>query len=387
MEQHEVEQKLDRAEALYGERNVEAAAELLVDILNAHPNHSRALADLGVVCYAVEHYEDAVMLFARSVSADNTNFEALNSLMQMFVAGGLPDQALLLWDEFGAFLSRPQQQQLRRLLPRKGKERIKPTRVQVGKVHFSLFLDPHEFSHRHMLDHFQRGLTYEEETTCLFLQQLARGDTVIDVGGHVGYFTLLAAHLVGKPGRVLTFEPSTKNYRKILLHLRKNRLVNAQVFNHALGSTRGTGRFFINLDNYGGHALWDIATHEFNQRSSWCPLVKQIGIQRLDDLISIEEARNVKLIKIDTEGSELAVLQGARATLGEGRVPFVVCEINRFALEHMGGSEQALRAEMAALGYSTYAFVGQGAEVRQLSPSETVLSEHVFNLLFSRERF
>lgn len=387
MEAHELEQALNRAETFYGENNLEAAAELLVDILNVYPDHSRALSDLGVVCYAAAQYEDAVMLFARSLSADNANFEALQSLMQMFLGGGLADQALLVWDEFADFVTKRQKEHLRALLPRQGQGKLKAARVRAGRVNFSLLLDPHEFSHQHMLDHFHRGLIYEEETTCLFLEQAARGDTVIDVGGHVGYFTLLAAHLVGKQGQVLTFEPSRKNYRKILAHLRDNRLSNVRVFNHALGRARSTDRFFINLDNYGGHALWDVAVHDFNKKSGWCPLVKQIDIHRLDDLISIEEARKVKLIKIDTEGSELAVLQGARTILHEGQIPFVVCEVNQFALEHMGGSEQGMRKEMTALGYSTYAFTGHGAQVRLLNSNESVLSDHVFNLLFSRKQF
>jgi hypothetical protein len=65
------------------------------------------------------------------------------------------------------------------------------------------------------------------------------------------------------------------------------------------------------------------------------------------------------------------------------RVPFVICEINRLALERMGASEAQIRAFMAGLGYETYLFAPDGGSLVRLAEDQTVVGdEFVFNLMF-----
>ena len=87
-------------------------------------------------------------------------------------------------------------------------------------------------------------------------------------------------------------------------------------------------------------------------------------------------------MKIDVEGAEHSVLKGARETLRLRPIPFIVAEINRFGLEKMGTSEQAIRRFMTELGYETYAFDPDGGRILRLGDTDFVESDFVFNLVF-----
>jgi hypothetical protein len=107
-----------------------------------------------------------------------------------------------------------------------------------------------------------------------------------------------------------------------------------------------------------------------------------VFLTTLDDFVGSSGSRRVKAIKIDAEGSEVAVLTGARKLLEEQSVPFIVAEINRFALTAMGTSEAALRDYMTGLGYETNLFQPGQSVLHRLKPDETPETDYVFNVLF-----
>ncbi len=63
---------------------------------------------------------------------------------------------------------------------------------------------------------------YEPETTDLFVSLLHEGDVVVDIGAHIGYYTLLAARTVGKDGKVFAFEPDPDNYALLVKNVEMN---------------------------------------------------------------------------------------------------------------------------------------------------------------------
>src|SRR6185312_7507452 len=105
-----------------------------------------------------------------------------------------------------------------------------------------------------------------------------------------------------------------------------------------------------NADNDGGHALWNVGDHPFNAMSREHQQRQTVSVTTLDKHFTKPTVTTPKLIKIDAEGSELSVLRGAQSLLRR-RVPYVVCEINHFALERMGTNEDELRAYMTSHGY------------------------------------
>ena len=69
---------------------------------------------------------------------------------------------------------------------------------------------------------FLNGIPYEPHVTALVRQRLRNGNTFLDIGANVGYFTLLARSLVGSDGRVIAVEPSERNVRALRRGLDSN---------------------------------------------------------------------------------------------------------------------------------------------------------------------
>jgi FkbM family methyltransferase len=253
---------------------------------------------------------------------------------------------------------------------------------QHGPTQITLSLDADQMSQRFMLNDLTAGRLYESETSLFLGAVLTSGDTFVDVGAHVGYFSMLAAALVGPTGHVISFEPDTNNYAHLLEHVERNGLAQVLPVPLAVGAEPRVANFFVNDDNDGGHGLWEVGSHPFNARTREAPRTRKVFLTTLDDLLAGNSARRVKAIKIDAEGSEVAVLAGSRRLIEQQQVPFIVAEINRFALSAMGTSERALRGLMTELGYETYLFQPGQTVLQRLAPEQTVESDYVFNVMF-----
>src|SRR5215207_392151 len=239
-----------------------------------------------------------------------------------------------------------------------------------GSTQVALSLDPEQMSQQFMLNALNSGQLYEPETSLFLGAVLGPGDTFIDVGAHVGYFSMLAAALVGPTGRVVSFEPDTSNYAHLLEHVERNAAAQVIPVPLAVGAAPRVADFFVNADNDGGHGLWAVGSHPFNTRTREAPRTRKVFLTTLDDFVGTSGARRVKAIKIDAEGSELAVLEGARQLLEQHQVPFVVAEINGFALNAMGTSQMAMRGFMTGLGYETYLFRPGQTVLERLLPDQ-----------------
>ena len=245
-----------------------------------------------------------------------------------------------------------------------------------------LDLDPALPNEVTLINHLFRGLFYEPDASRVFTRVLREGDTVIDVGGNCGYFTMLAAALVGPTGRVLTFEPDPGN----CVRLRNNCAING--FTHvtlveqpALDAVRDV-QFFLNGENSGGSALWDpTATPQTVEP----PTVLDLTGTTIDAEVARHGLSNIKLIKIDTEGADHMVLQGARQLLATGSVPFVLCELHEFGLAKMGTSQQQFRHYMAEHGYESFTVFFDGSLPHMVPRQTAITAKFICNILFSRE--
>jgi FkbM family methyltransferase len=164
------------------------------------------------------------------------------------------------------------------------------------------------------------GYPYESELTNRFLDHLKPGDLFVDVGANMGYFSLLASKLVGSEGRVLAFEPCLDNFVWLACNLQLNRADNVLTFSSALSD--GSGMSFISIPpffNNGVASLRDAANGHAKT---------PVQLQRFDDLSdAIAPREKIRLIKIDTEGHELNVLEGMRKTLQLDQPLAVACEL------------------------------------------------------------
>lgn len=129
------------------------------------------------------------------------------------------------------------------------------------------------------------------------------GDTVIDAGGNVGFFVLILNELVGKEGRIFSFEPSMRLLARLEKTIKINNIQNVTVVNLALGETEGRAT----LHYYPKQTGLSSIVADFKHRS----ISENIQITTLDKFSENIPGR-VSFIKIDTEGYEPRVLKGAK---------------------------------------------------------------------------
>ncbi|MDA1190429.1 MAG: FkbM family methyltransferase [Candidatus Poribacteria bacterium] len=248
-------------------------------------------------------------------------------------------------------------------------------------------LHPTKFTHLAMKQQMRRHGFYEPSTSRLLLRLLREGDTFVDIGAHFGYYTLIASRVVGNRGRVLAVEGDGDNIAHLRRHIELNGAENVEVVHRILDADKRTREFWTNPDNDGGHALWDIGECSVNVRSRRNPQPKSVETETLDATLDAHRIDHIQLLKIDTEGAEHAILQGATVALARGDIRFVIVEINEFALERMGSSQMALRAFAAERGYATYFPAQDGSEPtflpddKRIEPPDELFA---FNVLFAR---
>jgi FkbM family methyltransferase len=149
------------------------------------------------------------------------------------------------------------------------------------------------------------------------------GDTVIDVGANIGFFSLLLSELIGQNGKIYAFEPSNRLFNRLDKTVRINETKNIKIINLALGESEGSAMLHYNPKQSG---LSSIAT---NLKSD--TLQEEIKITTLDKFAE-SIAERVSFIKIDTEGFEPQVLKGARRLILKDK-PKIYLELGGAYLE------------------------------------------------------
>jgi len=156
--------------------------------------------------------------------------------------------------------------------------------------------------------------SYEFDKQRAFAQVTARGATVLDLGSNVGFYALLAAELVGSSGCVYAFEPVQRNIEFLRRHIALNNLTNVHVIECAICELTGRRRFQFHKSAAMGH-LSDGGQTE-------------VSTITLDDFVSRWGA-TPDSIKIDVEGAEFSVLQGAREVLSQYRPALLLATHSR----------------------------------------------------------
>lgn len=246
---------------------------------------------------------------------------------------------------------------------------------------FEMNIDPSFPAEDFILGYAKKGMVYEPEVTEFFVRALRPGDFVVDVGANVGWFTLLAASLVGPAGSVLAFEPGSNNVPKIEVNVALNDFENVIVLDAPVTDDGRIVEFFLNADGSGGNSLWDPGKFPTNQKSREHPQSERMHSTTLDRHL----VARPRLIKIDTEGAERRVLAGAVETLEGLRPDFIVAEMHEFGLAQMGDTQEEMRSFMRSFGYETFILFADGS-VPFLVPRKTrIKSDWILNVLFSTQ--
>ena len=175
---------------------------------------------------------------------------------------------------------------------------------------------------------------------------LAEGDVFVDVGAHIGYLTVAAAQKVGAKGRVYAFEPDPVLYDRLARNARQLRWV--ETIHSAVWKESGTLTFERSAS--AGESGWGTLTSVRDLRMGEH---LSVPVTSLDDWAARSEVDRIQALKIDAEGSEAGILDGAGQLIARFR-PIVIMEINDPLLRQAGASALALACHAVLAAYSTY---------------------------------
>jgi FkbM family methyltransferase len=180
---------------------------------------------------------------------------------------------------------------------------------------------------------------WEPLETALFARVLRPGDRVVDVGANIGWFSLLAARLVGPEGQVHSFEANRATFALLEDNLSLNACTNVTAQCQAVGEEPGLARIAPREAGNAGADGVELA----NGGADAVPLV------RLDQVLGEAPLR---LLKLDIEGWEAKALRGAEGLLRRAEAPALVFEFTPEFLTAAGDDPRELVAWLTGLGYA-----------------------------------
>jgi len=181
-----------------------------------------------------------------------------------------------------------------------------------------------------------------------FLREaLHPGDVFVDAGAFHGWYTLLASRQVGAQGQVLAFEPNPDAFAILRRNVDLNGCQNVRALNVALSNAE--------------ERRWLYRGPDDGSQSSLAPLAEGFGreeirTRRLDDVLAELGIHRVHFMKIDVQGAEASLLEGAAAVLRRS-LPVIVFELAPDLARDMGLSERGAWDLLAGLGYRFYRLV------------------------------
>ena len=163
---------------------------------------------------------------------------------------------------------------------------------------------------------------FEPKMVKLFQTLIKDYDLVMDIGANIGCTSILFGELAEQ---VISFEPSTTTFNLLQKNIQQSGLENITLLNHALGSSNIISEITYSPENRSGGFVSN------KTRISEGHVTEKIKIRKLDDIIGDLEIQKIDFIKIDVEGFEKEVIEGARNAIEKFR-PIVVLELNHWCL-------------------------------------------------------
>jgi FkbM family methyltransferase len=196
------------------------------------------------------------------------------------------------------------------------------------------------------------GKKREFNTVQNFLKLIKPGDTIIEIGGHIGYFSTLFMKIAGAQGAVFVFEPSKENLaylKKNVDNLPENLGSKVRIVEKGVGDLSGVLDFYLDpITGQNNSFVQDFDGFYANRKFSAdknAELIKvQVPIVQLDEYLSSDD-QCPNFVKIDVEGFELNVVRGMTKTI-EKYSPAIMIEIQK--------DEEAIIQYFLNIGYSVY---------------------------------
>jgi FkbM family methyltransferase len=216
---------------------------------------------------------------------------------------------------------------------------------------------------------------YEKYETDLFKRLVKKGMVVVDVGANFGYYTLLAARLVGDEGKVFAFEPDPYNYDLLCRNIEVNGYRNVVPVRKAVFSKSGKMKLFLDKSNLGAHSL-----SEANVDKGASITVEATS---LDGYFKNTDYK-IDFIKMDVQGLEMKVLEGMENTISRSDNLEIITEFWPTGLRNSGSSPRGFLNKLVECGFVLYQ-IGQYVEPINVNYLLRMRSDKKFATLLGRK--
>ena len=213
--------------------------------------------------------------------------------------------------------------------------------LRIPGLRDSLRIHVHGEQDLHVSRRLREEGIWEPYETALLLSLLGPGQVFVDVGANIGYFSLIAASLVGDAGAVYAFEPDPANFRLLQASVAANGLGHrVHAVAAALAAEEGEGMLYLSADNLGDHQI-----HPAHASRQSLPIRLLQGSRYLR-----RRLQRIDVLKVDTQGAEFEVMRGLLPLLRAlPDCPRILIELTPLSLRHCGASGRALVELLATL--------------------------------------
>ena len=217
--------------------------------------------------------------------------------------------------------------------------------------------------------------TYEPNTLSVLRTLLSAGDVFFDLGANAGVVTLAASRWVGDTGRVYAFEPSPREFQRLIDNLQLSACANVTAVPAAVTDVSGTATLRVAGDRYGGlNTLGDRFPYEGVETSS----VESVETTSIDAFVRRSGVGRVAVAKLDIEGSEAAALRGSTDLLRTHR-PALLIEIVARALRANASSVADVERVLAQARYAMFR-IDESAALTRIATLSSVDEQNIVAL-------
>ncbi|MEO7524515.1 MAG: FkbM family methyltransferase [Ferruginibacter sp.] len=174
------------------------------------------------------------------------------------------------------------------------------------------------FTHK---GYWYHGKNREKVQMDIFKTIIKEGDTVIELGAHIGYISLYYSKLAGTTGKLFVFEPGANNLPYTRANIGHSKIKNIELIEKAVSDENGTATFYLeNITGQSNSLVKDYRVTKKIQSKTYTELQKnavEVETIRLDDFIKQRNIKKLDFIKIDIEGAEYMAIKGMQTILDE----------------------------------------------------------------------
>lgn len=210
---------------------------------------------------------------------------------------------------------------------------------------------------------------WEPGITSVFMKTVKKGATVVDIGGHLGYYTILAGHLIGNSGKVYTFEPNPTIFETLFKNVFINGFIDQIKIENKIVYSHSTKLRFNTLKRAtGGNSIVNFSD---TYKEKFQESVQTIEVEAisLDDYF--DDNIKIDIMKIDAEGSEPYIFQGMKKLLSRTKAITIFCEFNAGLIAGAGHDPLDFLESL----------IRQGFNLRRIDPEKEIVNTSIEELM------